>query len=135
MSMTKQDFELVADAIHEIGQRQGWNPDQWSEAIGTFSRDLATTNPRFNRQTFSDRCLVGSKPWAVIRNMPGYLPDNPPETFETMREAEAFIRDEAREYRELDGYTVRGSSKHGYDIIRCGELHGVMEISYLPDYA
>ncbi len=51
--------------------------------------------------------------YAVVVNMPGYMPDNPPAILHTVTQARAVARDEAKRFRE-DGYHVTGNMKEGY---------------------
>lgn len=69
--MTRRDFELIALAIKcaplEGNMREcEWSQDQLAQAIREIvakrlARDLASTNPRFNRCRFLAACGVEAK--------------------------------------------------------------------------
>jgi hypothetical protein len=60
--MTKKDYELIADALANIGENYQGEDWTMSGALGLISEKLAdalaTTNPRFNRDTFLKACGV-----------------------------------------------------------------------------
>lgn len=55
--------------------------------------------------------------YAVIVNMPGYLPDSEPEIYRNVTDARNGAQWHAEQFRE-DGYTVKGNKKDGYAVYR-----------------
>lgn len=53
--MTRKDFELIAD---RIGGMTYLNETDRATVAHDFAEILATTNPRFNRETFLKACGV-----------------------------------------------------------------------------
>ena len=54
MSMTKQDFQLIAEVIDDMFMgHHDWNR-QLDQVASKFAERLATTNPNFDRQRFID---------------------------------------------------------------------------------
>jgi hypothetical protein len=53
--MSRKDFELIAYAIHRVLEDRG-DPMDAEALIAEFSRVLAGTNPRFNRDRFERAC-------------------------------------------------------------------------------
>jgi hypothetical protein len=108
--MTKRHFELIADTIAELPERERLS------VAHVFARKLATTNAYFNRELFIGRAQHGAERYSVVENTPGYMPEWEPETFETRRHAEAYAVSLANEYRDNDEYKVHGNAKDGYAI-------------------
>ena len=53
------------------------------------------------------------KGYAVVVNMPGYMPDNPPAICRSLTYARDCAKYEAARFRE-DGYRVTGNMRDGY---------------------
>ena len=52
--------------------------------------------------------------YAVIVNMPGYMPDNPPAIFRRLQDARTYAANEAKGFRN-EGWKVTGNMRDGYD--------------------
>jgi hypothetical protein len=130
--MSRQHFELVADLLHEIGDTLDLSDSDRRAMAWLGARTLAATNGAFRADTFQARAILGPKPWAVVENTPGYLPDVEAATFATRREAERYAVELVGELREA-GYTVTGSARVGtwhadhpermHDLGRVVEVH------------
>jgi hypothetical protein len=125
MKLTKQHFELIADTIAELPERERLS------VAHVFARKLATTNAYFNRELFIGRAQHGAGRYSVVENTPGYMPDSDPEAFETRKHAEAYAVSLANEYRDDAEYKVHGNAKDGYaieDTTKFEDLGRVIEV-------
>jgi hypothetical protein len=125
MKLTKQHFELIADTIAELPERERLS------VAHVFARKLATTNAYFNRELFIGRAQHGPRRYSVVENTPGFLPNEEPETFHTRSKATAYMVTLANEYRDDDEYKVHGNAKDGYyieDTTKFEDLGRVIEV-------
>jgi hypothetical protein len=134
--MTRQHFELVADLLHEIGDTLDLDDSDRRAMAWLAVRTLAATNGAFRADQFQARAILGPKPWAVVENTPGYLPDGDgePATFATRREAERYAVELVGELREL-GYRVTGSARVGTWHATNGSAHDLGRVVEVYDLA
>jgi hypothetical protein len=126
MQLTKPHFELIADTIAELPERERLS------VAHVFARKLATMNAFFKRDLFIGRAQHGARRYSVVENTPGYMPDSDPATFHTRSEATAYAVSLVNEYREDSMSRVTGSAKEGSwqieDLAAISDLGRVIEV-------
>lgn len=105
---------------------QGMQEDVVESLMGEVEARVATTMDEIDRARPKYR-------WWVIESTPGYLPDSPPDAYETKEEAGDAALAIKRELQDA-GYVVHGTRRTGYVAYRRGDDYDLGRVVEIVPY-